>query len=109
MSVNNRMAFRVPTEEVVSQFCRRVTANGVIELGWLPPGCVVVTTNGAGLGAGTVTFTYDSGPTGSPTGSVSANSVFQTQVRAIATVASLPANQVGFVYVTFIAYDTSKP
>lgn len=105
MSVNNRYSAQEPHEGQVSQYMRTALANGVVELGWLPPDSVILAIAGVNLGAGTVTFSWDSGPAGAVTGTPAAGNYFPSQVRLLATIASLPANQQGRVYVTYICRD----
>lgn len=85
---------------------RTAIANGVVELGFLPPDSIILAIGSGNLGAGTATFSYDDGRApDSATGTPAANSYFRNPVRILATVASLPANQRGFVYVTYICHD----
>lgn len=113
MSLNNRFAYQEPHEGQVSQFMRAATANGVVELGWIPNDAIILAIGSANMGAGTATFSWDGGAGGSgqsaATGTPAAGNYFPTQVRILATVASLPANQQGRVYVTYICRDPFEP
>lgn len=112
MSLNNRFSAQEPHEGQVSQYMRAAVANGVVELGWLPPDSIITAIAGVNLGAGTVAFSWDGGAGGTgsaATGTPAAGNYFPTQVRLLATIAALPANQQGRVYVTYICRDPFEP
>lgn len=109
MSLGNKWSYQEPHEGQVSQYMRAATANGQVELGYLPPDSIILAIGSANMGAGTATFTFDDGPAGSATGTPAAGNYFPAQVRILATVASLPANQQGRVYVTYICRDPFDP
>lgn len=108
MSLGNKWSYQEPHEGQVSFYMRPALANGEVELGWLPPNSVILAISGANLGAGTATFSFDGGPAGAATGTPAAGNYFPAQVRILATIASLPANQQGRVYVTYICRDPFK-
>lgn len=105
MSLANKRAAQEPHEGQVSQYMRKVTANGVVELGWLPPDAVIISIGSGFPGAGTATFSFDGGPAGNVTGTPAAGNYFPAQARILATVASLAANTTAVVYVTYACFD----
>lgn len=109
MSLANKRSAQEPHEGQVSQYMRLAVANGVVELGWLPPRAVILQIGSGFPGAGTATFSFDGGPAGAATGTPAAGNYFADQVRILATVASLAANTTAVVYVTYACYDPFKP